>query len=261
MPALARCLAILSIAGFAVPAAADTWTKVTDVGPDPIARTFRQQYDFSATGRVEVRNIGNSVEIKAADGNAVELAYERRAATQQDFDCETLEVEHRKDELRIWVKHKKGRACRMIRADDHLTLTVPRGAAVTVREVGSKVAVSGVTGLVRLSDIGDDATLSDAQQVEASDIGDRLELHVVRLGPAGIRVSDVGDTVELNLPEKIDARLRIAGVGDEIRGPGLRLDTDEDERSFETVLGQGGPLIRISDVGDTVVIRGPRLGD
>jgi hypothetical protein len=81
------------------------------------------------------------------------------------------------------------------------------------------------------------------------------------LGPAGIRVSDVGDTVELNLPEKIDARLRIAGVGDEIRGPGLRLDTDEDERSFETVLGQGGPLIRISDVGDTVVIRGPRLGD
>jgi hypothetical protein len=113
---------------------------------------------------------------------------------------------------------------------------------------------------VRLSDIGDDVVISDAQQVDVKDIGDTVKLDVTTLGSAGIRVSDIGDTVELTLPEGIDARMRIGSVGDEIRGPGLQIDGDEEDDDYETTLGKGGPMIQITDIGDSVVIRGPRMG-
>ena len=261
MPTVIRLFSALLLAGCAAPAAADTWTKTSDVGSSPVSKTTREQHDFSATGSVDVRQIGSRVEVRAGAGDTVEFAYERRAATQQDFDCETLKVERSHDQLRIWVEHKRARACRVVRADDTLRLTVPRGASVRVREVGAEVTVDGVEGMVRITDVGDKVTIRGAQQLEVTDIGDELKVEVARLGAGGIRISDVGDSVVLSLPEKVDARLRIASVGDEIRGPGLRLDSnDEDEDSYEARLGNGGPLVRIEDVGDTVVIRGPRLG-
>lgn len=259
MPTLTRCLVALLLAGAAIPAAAETWTRTSDVGRDPVSKTTREQYDFSATGSVDVRQIGGSVQVKAGEGNRVELEYERHAASQQDFDCEALKVEQGTGELRIWVEHSKDRACRVVRADDELKLTVPRGASVTVRDVGNEVDVAGVEGMVRLSDIGNSVTLTGAQQVDARDIGNSVEVSVTRLGAGGIRVADIGNSVELNLPEKLDARVRIAGFGNSVRGPGLRLKSDDD--AYQGVLGAGGPMIRVEDIGNSVVIRGPRLDD
>jgi hypothetical protein len=261
MPTLARCLLTLLLTALAGPAAAETWTRTSDVGRDPVSKTIRQEHELRAGGGVDVRAIGGSVRVMAGEGSAVVVEYERRAASQQDFDCETLQVERRGDELRIWVEHKRERACRVVRADDELKLTVPRGAAVTVRDVGNEVEVSGVEGLVRLSDVGNSVTITGAQQVEADDIGNSVEVTVVRLGTAGIRVTDIGNSVELNLPEKLDARLRIADFGNQLRGPGLRLKSGDDDDDYHAVLGAGGPLIRVEDVGNSVVIRGPRLGD
>ncbi|MGQ0585809.1 MAG: hypothetical protein ACT4PK_01215 [Gammaproteobacteria bacterium] len=268
MPMPARILVVLTLAAVAGTAAARkdefkpgkddySWTRTSDVGRNPVSKTTREQFDFSATGRVEVSQIGGSVRVRTAEGTAVAFEYERRAASQQDFDCETLEVERGPDEVRIRVVHKRERACRVVRAEDELTLTVPRGASVTVRDVGDEVEVSGVEGLVRLSDIGNSVTVTGAQQVDARDIGNTVELSVTRLGAAGIRITDIGNSVKLDLPETVDARVRIADVGNEIRGPGLRLRSDDD--AYQAVLGQGGPDIRIDDVGNRVEIRGPRL--
>jgi hypothetical protein len=104
-------------------------------------------------------------------------------------------------------------------------------------------------------------TVTGARELEASGIGDTVKADIAQLGAGGIRISGIGDRVELSLPEAVDARLRIANVGDEIRGPGLRLDSDdEDEGDYEAELGKGGALIRIENIGDTVEIRGPQLG-
>jgi hypothetical protein len=255
----ARCLAALTLIVFAGTAAAKgySWTKTDEVGSDPVSKTTKDEYDFSATGRVEARDIGGNVEVKTGDGSRVAFIYERRAATQQDMDCETLRVEHSKDELRIWLEHKRERACRVVRADDKLVLTVPRGASVELESIGDSVNVTGVEGLVRLSSIGDTATLTDVQQVRADSIGDSIKMNVSKLGPAGIELDSIGDSVELNLPEKIDARLRIGSVGDQIRASGLHMDDDDDD--YGGVLGKGGPMISIESVGDDVVIRGPRV--
>jgi hypothetical protein len=260
MPTLARTLSVLLLAALAAPAAAhddNWWSRSDEVGRNPVTRTINEKYDFSATGRVTVYEIGGSVEVKSGAGNAVAFTYERRAASQQDLDCEELHYEHGKDELRIWSEHKRGKTCQVIRADDKLSVTVPRGASVHVREVGDQVTVTGVEGMVRLESIGDSVVAKDVEQLDADSIGDSIKLDVARLGAAGIRIDSVGDTVELNLPSTLDARMRIVSVGDEIRGPGLSLDSDDDD--YEAVLGKGGPLIRIESVGDSVVIRGPRL--
>jgi hypothetical protein len=256
-----RILATVLLAGFAASATAGGWSRVDDVGSDPVSKTFREQFTIGATGRVDVRSIGGSVEIKAGGGDRAELVYERRAANQNDFDCEALKHELKDGELRVWVDRVKDRGCRTIRADDKLTMTVPRGASVSVRGVGDAVTVDGVEGRIRVSGIGDSVTVTGARELEVSGIGDTVKADIAQLGAGGIRISGIGDRVELSLPEAVDARLRIANVGDEIRGPGLRLDSDdEDEGDYEAELGKGGALIRIENIGDTVEIRGPQLG-
>lgn len=258
MPTVTRCLCALLLAALAVPAAADSWTRTSDVGSGPIVKTIGDKYDFSPTGRVEARDLGGSVQVRAGTGAQVEFSYERRAASQQDFDCETLKVEHTRDALRIWLEHKRERACKVVRADDTLVLTVPKGASVELESIGDTVTVTGVEGLVRLSSIGDTATLTGVQQVRADSIGDSIKLDVSKVGPAGIEIDSIGDSVELILPADIDARLRIGSVGDEIRASGLHRD-DEDDDDYRGVLGKGGPMISIDSVGDDVVIRGPRV--
>jgi len=259
MPTVTRCLCALLLAAAATSVAAhDGWTKTDDVGSDPVKKTTREQFDFSPIGSVQVRNIGGSVKVQAGEGNKVEFTYERRAATQHDFDCEALRYEQSRDELRIWVEHTSERSCRQIRASDQLALTVPRGASVEARNIGDEVSVSGVEGMLRLQSIGDSVTITGAQQVDAGSIGDSIKLEITRLGAGGVRLDSIGDSVELSLPEQVDARVRIGSVGDEVRAPGLRLDSDDDD--YEGVLGKGGPVIRIDSVGDTVVIRGPRFG-
>ena len=260
MPMPARILSTLILAALAGTAAGKddySWTRVDDVGGEPVKGTVNEEYDFSATGRVKVEDIGGSVEVRTGKSERAGFTYERRAASQRDYDCETLRHQYSKDMLRIWTEHKRGRDCKMIRADDKLIVTVPPRASVEVDSVGSTVKVTGVEGLVKVSSIGDTATLLGVQQVDADSIGDTLVVEITKLGPAGIKIDSIGDSVELTLPEKVDARVRIGSVGDSIRAPGLRLRSDDDD--YDTVLGQGGPDIRIDSVGDSVEIHGPRL--
>lgn len=257
MSLVTRRFFALLLAGTAGSAAADSWTRISDVGQDPIVKTTSGQFDVSATVAVDVRNVGGEVEFRVGDGNRVTFDYERRAPTQQDFDCETLRTKHAPDSVRIWVEPKREKACRVTRASDRLRVTVPRGASVEARNIGDSVNVEGVEGMVRLAAIGDSVRISGARQVEAESVGDSLKLEVAKLGPGGVRLSSIGDSVELTLPETVDARLRISSVGNEIRAPGLRLTSEQDD--YDGALGKGGPMIRITSVGDTVVIKGPRL--
>jgi len=164
MPMPARILSTLILtacAGTAVAGKDDySWTRTGEVGREPVKGTTNEEYDFSATGRIEVEDIGGNVEIRTGKDSLVAFTYERRAATRQDYDCETLRHEHSRDELRIWTEHKRGRDCKVVRADDKLIVTVPPRASVKVSQVGDSVKVTGVEGLVRLSSIGDSPTMS-----------------------------------------------------------------------------------------------------
>lgn len=251
--------AALLLAAVATSATADSWTRTSEVGSDPLTQTVKETFALGATGAIEVRNIGGEVRVEAAAGTSVEMVYEKKARSQQDLDCESLVHELKDGRLRISVEPSRERACRVVHASDTLTLKVPRGASFEARNIGDSVAVSGVEGLVRVSSVGDTVTIDDARQVEADSIGDSIKLDVRALGERGIRISSIGDSVDLTLPERVDARLRITSVGDEIRGPGLRWSSDDDHRGYDGVLGKGGPTIRIDSVGDTVTIRGPQL--
>jgi hypothetical protein len=258
MPTVARTLSALILAAFATSAgAAPVWNNITQTKDWPLKKVTQEEYDISATGRIEVRGLGGDVDVRAGEGNQVSFTYVKRAPTQRDMDCETLRYEHDADSLRIWVAQKRSRECRSIESADKLTLTVPRGATLDISGIGETVSVAGVEGFVRLSSIGDSAKVTGGHQVEARSIGDSVEVDITELGPRGVRLDSIGDSVSLTLPEKLDAKLRISSVGDSVRAPGLRLSSDDDD--YETVIGQGGPLIRINSIGDTVTIRGPHL--
>jgi len=246
---------VVLLAGAAGAAPAETTIRDSNLGAHPVRGQIQERVALAAGSEIEVHGMGGSVEVTAADVAEVRLDYRREAATQMDYDCESLRFEHGGNKLRIWLQRDPRRSCRVIHAQDRLQLSVPRTAAIALAGIGDSVRISGVDGLVRLSSIGDSATLDAVRQLRADSIGDSLRLSLTTVGPAGIQIDSVGDSVELRLPERIDARLEIDSVGDAIRGEVLGLPRSDDEDDhLSTVLGKGGPLISINSVGDSVVI-------
>ena len=252
-------LALTSLFFATTACAGHDWVRINDgsFGADAVKGTVHEKYAIAPAGRVEVQNIGGSVKVVVGEAKAVEFNYERRAASQRDYDCETLRYEHTADSLRVWVERKREHEhdCDMIRASDQLTLSVPAGAKVSLEHIGDSVSVDGVEGLVELSSIGDSADVTNVRQLYARSIGDSLKLKVGTLGPEGIDVASVGDSVILDLPEALDADLRISSVGDEIKLPGKRISSGDDD-NYQATLGKGGPKIRIRSVGDSVRVHG-----
>lgn len=253
MKPAALAVASLALALACATALAETFTRSDDIGSNPVRGEIHEKLAVDAGERIEAHGLGGSVEVAGADAREVRIDYRRSAASQQDYDCEKLRYEHSGGALRIWMERERSRACRSIHAGDSLKLTVPRQAEVSLDEIGDSVSITAVEGMVRLSSIGDTATLDGVGQLRADSIGDRLEMKLKKLGPAGIRVDSVGDSVELRLDGEVGARLKIDSVGGDVTGADLHLSSLGG--SFETVLGAGGPTISISSVGDDVVIR------
>ncbi|HVT36593.1 MAG TPA: hypothetical protein VHE37_13475 [Nevskiaceae bacterium] len=248
-----KMLLLLPLCLAAGAAAADSWSRTSDVGAHPVRHDVDDQFSFAADGRIDIGNLGGSLHVAAVDQPRLTLHYERRAATQADFDCEQLRYEHSADHLTIRIERTHSEACREIRADDQLTLTVPRHASLKADSIGDSVQVSGVTGAVELSSVGDSAVLEGVEQLRADSIGDHLKLSLAHLAPAGINVSSVGDSVELQLAPGIGAELDVDSVGGHVTAPALQLGSVSG--GVQSRIGGGGPAIHISSVGDDVVIR------
>jgi hypothetical protein len=245
-------LAVLFAAAAGLAAAGDdTWIRTSDVGLNPVRRDTHETLKLAPNAGIEVERIGGSVQVTGADVDTVTLDYRRSAATQADFDCETLRFDNGAT-LHISVEPVRRGECHSIRANDELRLLVPRAAAIALNQIGDSVHVSGVTGMVELESIGDSASLDGVTQLRAGSIGDTLRIDTGTLAPAGMRIDSVGDRVELHLAANLGARLSIDSVGGEVRGAGV--DFVREDGATNVTLGAGGPDIRISSVGDDVVI-------
>lgn len=247
-------LAYLALALVGPAASAQNRIIIDDVGRNPVSERIQRTYPIGPAGDVEVTGISGSVEVVAVDGTTAAVDYSRKAATPTDLQCERLEIEHQGNSLRLRLQRNRGEECEIVRAQEVLRLSVPRGTSLALAGIGDSVRISGVRGRLQLASIGDSAQLDGVRQASIVSVGDSVRVRLDGLDAAGIQISSVGDRVTLQMPPQLGARLQIDSVGDRVRGIELAQDWHDGPGAVRTTLAGGGPLISISSVGDEVVI-------
>ena len=175
---------------------------------------INERHALNADGRLTVKNIAGSIEIRAWDRNEVQIS------GSLGRDAEKLEIGGNASALKIEVRYPRKNRGGM--EETQLRLQVPAGITLEVEAVSADVRVIGTRGPVKASSVSGDVSLDvGASRVEANSVS----------GDVHLRASST-DT-------------RLASVSGDLRADGVR-----GTLKAETVSGDlevaGGPFKALS---------------
>lgn len=221
----------------------------------PVRKETRQTFQISPNGTIDVNGIEGAVEVETTSGGAVEMILVREAMTQTDYDCETVNIEQSQGNLFIQHQSKKEKQCKIIRAREHLKLSVPRSANLSFKYIEGNFSVGAIDGLLRLGWIEGDVKIEQARAAEISWIEGALSLNVAEINSPGININWIEGGVELGVNKNLNANLEIKSAKVQIES----LDTQTSStgrKNHQFRLGAGGENISISNIESGVRVRG-----
>jgi len=126
-------------------------------GPEQIER-FDQTYKVGADGALDLQNISGNVRVAAGRGNEIRVEATKRVRTRNAEDAKRylsqLRVEVTQVGSRVEVRTGYPRMSgRSMSVTVDYTITVPSGAAVTIKSISGDASVNGVRGEVRVETV------------------------------------------------------------------------------------------------------------
>lgn len=223
---------------------------------------FRQAYQLSPGSSVTVGRINGSVTVETADGDMAEVYVVRSARTREDLNFRKVVVEASSG--RLSVEGEKGKdeensdRKRRPPVRQRVILKLPRSV---------NLAVSGVNGSVRVTEIDGNATVSGVNGSvivkransfsEISGINGSVTVGLVQVREKGMKISGVNGSVECQFGSQLNANLAVSGVNGSVRSelPNLTLQGTMSTSNFMAQIGSGGPPIRISGINGGVRLK------
>ena len=225
--------------------------------PDlPEREEFRQSYQLSEGGRVEVANISGSVEIEATDGTAAEVHIIHSTRRRSDLACHRLTVEHTSTAL--IVRPEAGqRSCNGVSIRQRVMLKVPRRVDILARGISGPVQVGETDSAVRLSGLSGRVKLAQGRGYsEVTGVSGHVTITVARLGERGLRVSGTSGPVELRLAGDVNADLRVSGLSGDLSIEHSNVTLNRvGSSSYQGRVGSGGAPISVTGSSGRITIR------
>lgn len=235
--------------------------------------TYDKTFPLAASGEVTVGNTNGSVEVSSWDRNEVHVqAVKRvRAGTSARVDeaLQRLEVRVDASSDRVEIQTTGDRDSggflswifgNHVEASVSYTISVPRGARVSVETVNGKVRIHGVAGAVDASTTNGSVELTElAGEANASTTNGSVRVELSRMpAEASMRLRTTNGGIRLTVPQ--DARLSIdastVNGGIDISGLEANLSRHSRRHVEATVNGGGGSQVRLSTVNGGIRISG-----
>lgn len=178
------------------------------------ATPINERHPLNAGGRLSVKNLAGSIEVKAWDRNEVQLS------GWLGEDVEKLEVSGDAASLAIEVRYP--RKMRGGLEDTALQLQVPAGVVLDLEAVSADVRVSGMRGPIKASSVSGDVSLD--------------------VGSSKVEANSVSGNVKLRAPA---TETRLASVSGDLHADGLRGTLKAETVSGEVEIS-GGPYAELS---------------
>jgi DUF4097 and DUF4098 domain-containing protein YvlB len=229
-----------------------------------LTEEFHKTYPLSAQGRVELSNINGPVHISGWDRNEIKIDAVKTAWTQQRLDEARIEVDA--DENSISIRTKYPEHDHTFNHGDHdnpasveYTITVPRRAQLDkIDLVNGRLDLEGVAGEVSANCVNGRIEARNLQgRAELKTVNGSLDASVDQLPSSELKLSSVNGHVIVTLPSDVNAELKASTVSGNISDDfGLPVTHHHYVgHSLHGQLGNGGTLVKLSDVNGKIEIR------
>jgi hypothetical protein len=232
--------------------------------PGKLTEELHKVYPLSAQGRVELSNINGPVHISGWDRNEVKVDAVKTAGTQQRLDEARIEVNA--DGNNISIRTRYPEQDHTFNHGDHgnpasveYTITVPRQARLeTIDLVNGHLDLEGVAGEVDASCVNGSIEARNLQgRSELKTVNGALDASVDQLPSSQLKLSSVNGRMTVTLPSDANAELKASTVSGNISDDfGLSVTHHHFVgHSLHGQLGNGGTLVKLSDVNGEIEIR------
>jgi len=140
----------------------------TNDGPgDPqLTEKFSKTVPLAKGGAVDLANISGDIVVTGGAGDQVVIDAIKRGRTAEDLKA--LQIEVNAAPARVEIRAQYPREQRNINASVDFTVTVPRGANVTLRSVSGDIKLSTVDGVVSAETVSGNVGVTSAAQLESA---------------------------------------------------------------------------------------------
>jgi DUF4097 and DUF4098 domain-containing protein YvlB len=127
---------------------------------------FSKTVPLPKGGSLELSNISGDIVITGGAGDQVVIDAVKRGRTADDLKAVQIEVSTSATRVEVRAQYPQER--RNINASIDFTVTVPRGAKVTVRSVSGDLKLATIDGALRAETVSGDVSVTSAMQLESA---------------------------------------------------------------------------------------------
>jgi hypothetical protein len=213
----------------------------------------RRTFDLPPGSTIEISRIAGPVEIKTTQGTRAEVEVVRDAPTHEDLACGAVVMEQAGTTLRIRSEDK----CEIVHITEHVTLTVPADADLSLKSIAGHVRIGPTNGMVRLDSIAGHVEAVELREAKMISLAKGLDMTVSALGDRGITVSTVTGAIDLGVRAGVNATLVVRGMSGRFQNDLAGIEwSGAGRQDHRAVLGRGGGKIEIDRVAGNLRIHG-----
>lgn len=143
-----------------VPGSTNWW------GDQQQTEKFSKTVPLAKGGSLDLSNISGDIVITGGAGDQVVIDAVKRGRTAEDLKVVSIEVTT--SATRVEVRTQYPSDHRNVNASVDFTVTVPRGAVVTVRSVSGDLKLATIDGALRAETVSGDVSITSALQLESA---------------------------------------------------------------------------------------------
>ncbi len=226
---------------------------------------WTKSYQLAAGGQVEIVNTNGMIEVVPSDGNTVEVKAEKIAKGMNDEAAkETLKKIEIREEISPGRIHLQtalpGGGGHFSHIEVNYHVTVPRQAAITLRNTNGTVRASGIQGDARMETTnGSIHATALGGSIEGGTTNGSVTIESDNIGKGGIHVETTNGGIRLTVPATAKADVSARCVNGSVSATNLNIvseTSDSRRRRLEGRLNGGGPKIDLSTTNGSVHITG-----
>jgi hypothetical protein len=210
---------------------------------------------LAANGMLTLENTNGSVHVAPGSGDGVRIEAVKAAGSEHALRQIEVIVEGEGDRVDVRTRLPRGRFLGGGGRVDY-TITVPRSARVSVRNVNGTIELRDVTGGIEAHNVnGTIEAAGVGGSVRAETVNGRVEVTMVSVDPASRnRIAATNGTVRLSLPADVSAEVEASTVNGAVHCDFDVQSGHVSRRKVEGRIGEGGARFELRTVNGTANI-------
>ena len=227
---------------------------------------WRKSYTLDPKGQLEIHNVNGKIHVEPSQGNAVEIEATKKArgaspeAAKAALERVTIAEDVSGGRIRIDTKVARTEGFSFMSGGVQVEyrVKVPAGADVKFSTVNGGVEVSGLEGRIVAQTTNGGVVARDiAGELEASTTNGGLDIELLRMPEAGVKLDTVNGGIKIRLPRDAKANISASVANGGINAENLSIDSSESSRRrLEGRLNGGGARLQANGVNGGISLIG-----